>query len=193
MSQHVRPALTMLFALSIITGVLYPLLVTGIGQALFPAQANGSIIVRKGEAVGSTLIGQPFASPKYFWSRLSATQPFPYNASASTGSNVGPLNPALLAAAKGRIDALRAADPPNDAPIPVDLVTSSASGLDPDISPAAALYQVPRVARARNMSEAKLRELVKRYTDPRGLGILGEPGVNVLELNIALDGLEEER
>jgi potassium-transporting ATPase KdpC subunit len=193
MTHHLRPALVMLFALSIITGVLYPLLVTGIGQALFPAQANGSIIVRKGEAVGSTLIGQPFASPEYFWSRLSATQPFPYNASASTGSNVGPLNPALLAAAKGRIDALRAADPENDAPIPVDLVTSSASGLDPDISPAAALYQVPRVARARNMSEAKLRELVKRYTDPRGLGILGEPGVNVLELNVALDGLEEER
>jgi len=179
----------MLLALTLVTGVVYPLLVTGLAQALFPRQANGSLIVREGRAVGSELIGQSFEDPHYFWGRLSATAPFPYNAEASSGSNYGPLNLALLDAVQARVDALRAADPANTAPIPVDLVTASGSGLDPHISVAAALYQLPRVARERGLSEDQVQQLVDKYTQGRQLGILGEPRVNVLELNLALDGL----
>lgn len=192
MVRHVRPALTMLLLLTLITGGLYPLAVTGIGQALFPSRVNGSIIERNGKAVGSALIGQAFVSQKYFWARPSATSPFPYNGASSTGSNYGPLNPALLKSVHDRIDLLRAADPGNTRPIPVDLVTASGSGLDPHISIAAAMVQVQRVARARNLSEANVRTLVSRYTDPRPLGVLGEPGVNVVRLNLALDETSEE-
>ncbi len=193
MLRHIRPALLMLLFMSLITGLVYPLLVTGLGQILFPGKANGSIIEENGKAVGSSLIGQQFTSPKYFWSRLSATSPFPYNAASSTGSNYGPLNPALFKAAKERVDLLHAVDPTNTKPIPVDLVTASGSGLDPHISIAAAMYQLPRVARERNLPEQRLRELVDRYTDPRGFGILGEPGVNVVELILALDGISKEQ
>jgi K+-transporting ATPase ATPase C chain len=170
--------------------------VTGIAQALFPSQANGSLIVSNGKAVGSKLIGQNFDDPKYFWSRLSDTGYFPYNAfnavtlTGSSGSNYGPMNPALLKAAQVRIDALKAADPGNSAPIPVDLVTASGSGLDPNISVAAALYQVSRVAKARGMSEQAVRDLVNQYTTGRQLGLLGESTVNVLSLNLALDGIK---
>jgi K+-transporting ATPase ATPase C chain len=173
---------------TLITGVVYPLLTTGIAQVIFPHQANGSLIVRDGQVVGSELIGQSFDDPKYFWGRLSATAPA-YNAAASSGSNLGPTNDALFEAAQARIDALRAADPDNTQPIPVDLVTASGSGLDPHISPAAADYQVARVARVRDLSEAQVRDLVSQYTEGRTLGILGEPRVNVLELNLALDAL----
>jgi K+-transporting ATPase ATPase C chain len=183
----------MLLFMSIITGVMYPLLVTGIGQVLFPSKANGSIVYGSGRPVGSSLIGQQFTSPQYFWSRPSATSPFPYNASASTGSNYGPLNPALLKATKDRADLLHAADSTNSNPIPVDLVTASGSGLDPHISIAAAMYQIPRVARERGIYESRVHDLVNQYTDPRGLGILGEPGVNVVELNVALDELAKEK
>jgi K+-transporting ATPase ATPase C chain len=193
MFRQVRPALLMLLFMSLITGGIYPLLVTGLGQALFPSQANGSIIGRNGKAVGSALIGQQFTSPGYFWSRLSATSPFRYNAAASTGSNYGPLNPALLKATKDRVDLLHAADSANATPIPVDLVTASGSGLDPHISIAAALYQVPRVARERKVGEERLRALIQQHTDPRGLGVLGEPGVNVVELNLALDDISKEQ
>lgn len=195
MRKQARAALVSLAMLTLITGVIYPLAVTAIAQAAFPALANGSLIVKDGKALGSALIGQPFGDPRYFWGRLSATGTFPYNAfnaenlTASSGSNYGPLNPALLDAAQARIDALRAADPGNTAPIPVDLVTASGSGLDPHISVAAALYQVPRVARARNLSDDDVRRLVMRYTQGRQFGVLGEPRVNVLELNLALDGL----
>jgi K+-transporting ATPase ATPase C chain len=160
-----------------------------VAQAIFPGQANGSLIVRDGKPVGSRLIGQPFDDPKYFWGRLSATAPFAYNAGASTGSNYGPLNPAFHAAAKARIAALHAADPDNRAPIPVDLVTASGSGLDPHISPAAALYQVSRIAKVRKLDEPRVRQLVESRIEGRQLGILGEPRVNVLELNLALDAL----
>jgi len=177
----------LLLLMTLLTGVLYPLVVTVIGQALFPSQANGSLIERNGKTVGSSLIGQQFTSPRYFWSRPSATAPFPYNASSSLGSNLGPLNPALYDAAEGRIGLLRAADSTNGQHIPVDLVTSSASGLDPHISLAGAIYQIPRVARERNMSEASVRVLVDRCVEHRGLAVLGEPGVNVLRLNLALD------
>jgi K+-transporting ATPase ATPase C chain len=187
MVRHIRSALMTLLLLTLTTGVLYPLVVTGIGQALFPSRVNGSIIRRNGRAVGSALIGQAFSSPRYFWSRPSATRPFPYNAASSSGSNYGPLNPALLKAVKERVDLLRAADPQNGGPIPADLVTASASGLDPHISIAAAMYQVGRVARARYMPEAKVRALVSRYTDRPFLGVIGEPTVNVLRLNLALD------
>jgi K+-transporting ATPase ATPase C chain len=183
----VRPAIVTLALLTLVTGVAYPLAVTGLAQALFSHQANGSLIVEDGQAIGSELIGQPFDDPRYFWGRLSATAPFPYNAAASSGSNLGPLNPGLVEAAQARSDALRAADPGNAAPIPVDLVTASASGLDPHISVAAALYQVPRVARARGLGEEQVRSLVAQFTEGRQLGILGEPRVNVLQLNLALD------
>jgi K+-transporting ATPase ATPase C chain len=186
--DQLRPALVVLILLSLVTGVAYPLVVTGAARVLFPAQANGSLVVRDGKPMGSALIGQPFDDPKYFWGRLSATAPFPYNAGASSGSNYGPLNPALSAAAKGRIDTLREADPGNTALLPVDLVTASGSGLDPHISPAAALYQVSRVARARGIDPGQVRRLVEQHIEGRQLGILGEPRVNVLRLNLALDG-----
>jgi K+-transporting ATPase ATPase C chain len=174
--------------LSLITGVAYPVLVTGVAQLVFPRQANGSLLVKDGKVAGSSLIGQPFDDPKYFWGRPSATSPFPYNAGASSGSNQGPTNPALIEAVRGRVAALRAADPGNAAAVPVDLVTASASGLDPHISPAAALYQAGRVARARGLDESRVRELVERHVEGRQLGFLGEPRVNVLLLNFALDG-----
>ena len=188
MLAHLRPALTSLIFFTVITGVAYPLLVTGIAQVVFPFQANGSLIVKDGKVVGSALIGQPFDDPKYFWSRPSATSPFGYNAASSSGSNLSPTNPNLVKAVQGRVDALRAADPGNTAPVPVDLVTASGSGLDPHISPAAALYQAARVARVRKLDAAKVRELIDRHTEGRLLRLLGEPRVNVLALNLALDG-----
>jgi K+-transporting ATPase ATPase C chain len=186
--NQLRPAVLMLVWLSLITGVAYPVLITGIAQLIFPAQANGSLVVRGGKPVGSSLIGQPFDDPKYFWGRLSATAPHAYNAGASSGSNLGPLNPNLHAATRARIDALREADPGNTAPVPVDLATASGSGLDPHISPAAALYQVSRVAKARGVDPGGVRRLVEQHIEGRQLGILGEPRVNVLRLNLALDG-----
>jgi len=185
---HIRVSLILLAVLTVVTGVIYPLVITGIAQVTFPAQANGSLVVKSGKVVGSTLIGQPFDDPKYFWSRPSATSPFPDNPAASSGSNQGPLNPALVQAVQGRVDALRAADPGNAAPVPVDLVTASGSGLDPHISPAAALYQVPRVARERKLDVETVRALVERHIEGRTFGLLGEPRVNVLALNLALDG-----
>jgi len=185
MSQ-LRPALLMLLLMTLLTGVAYPLVVTGIAQAAFPKQANGSLVTTGGKVVGSELIGQPFDDPKYFWSRLSATSP-PYNGGASSGSNLGPLNPVLHDAVKGRVEALRAADPGNTAPVPVDLVTASGSGLDPHISPAAALYQARRIAKHRGLSEAAVKKLVEDHVEARELGVLGEPKVNVLSLNLALD------
>jgi K+-transporting ATPase ATPase C chain len=196
MVSQLRPAFMMLLVLTIITGLIYPLVVTGVAQVIFPHQANGSIIMVNGKAVGSELIGQQFDDPKYFWGRLSDTGDFPYNAfnaetlTGSSGSNYGPLNPALTKAAQDRIDALKAADPTNTLPIPVDLVTASGSGLDPHISVAAALYQVHRVATARGLSEEQVKSLVDKYTQGRQFGFLGEPVVNVLELNLALDGLK---
>jgi K+-transporting ATPase ATPase C chain len=190
MLTQLRSAIVLFTLLAIITGVIYPFVITGVAQAVFPQQANGSLIYRDGQPVGSALIGQPFDDPKYFWGRLSATSPFPYNAAASSGSNYGPLSSALTDEVKARIAALKAADPTNHQPIPVDLVTSSGSGLDPAISVAAALYQVPRVARVRGMSKEQVRALVQQYTEGRQFGILGEPRVNVLELNLALDGVK---
>jgi K+-transporting ATPase ATPase C chain len=187
MRHQIRPAVVMLVVFAIITGLAYPLAVTGIAQVVFPHQANGSLTVRDGQVAGSELIGQPFDDPRYFWGRPSATAPFPYNAAASGGSNLGPSNPSLVEAVRTRVAALRAADPGNSQPIPVDLVTASASGLDPHISVAAALYQVPRVARERGLSQKDVEALVRRYTAGRQLGILGEPRVNVLDLNLALD------
>jgi K+-transporting ATPase ATPase C chain len=186
--EQLRPAVMLLVLLTLITGLAYPLGFTGLAQLLFPAQANGSLITQQDRLVGSTLIGQPFDDPRYFWGRLSATAPSAYNAAASSGSNLGPLSDALLDAVKARRDALRAADPTNLAPIPVDLVTASASGLDPHISPAAAQYQAPRVARVRGMPVVEVRALIDQYTAGRQFGILGEPRVRVLELNRALDG-----
>ncbi|RTD92859.1 potassium-transporting ATPase subunit KdpC [Variovorax atrisoli] len=183
----VRPALVLFVLLSALTGLIYPMAVTGVAKAAFPAQAAGSLIVIDGTTVGSKLIGQNFSDPKHFWGRPSATAPQPYNASASGGSNQGPLNPALTDAVKTRVEALRAADPGNTAPVPVDLVTASASGLDPDISPAAAQYQAARVARVRGMPLAQVQSLIDGNTQRPLLGILGEPRVNVLALNIALD------
>jgi potassium-transporting ATPase KdpC subunit len=189
MIKELKPAILMLLLLTLLTGVVYPLVVTGISQVAFPARANGSLIVRGDRAVGSSLIGQPFSDSKYFWSRPSATSPYPYNAAASSGSNQGPTNPALTDAVSARIKALRDADPDNKADVPVDLVTASASGLDPHISPAAAEYQVNRVARVRKLDPSKVRALVAENTEGRQLGVLGEPGVNVLRLNLALDAL----
>jgi K+-transporting ATPase KdpC subunit len=179
-----------LLMLTLITGVIYPLAVTGIAQLVFPSQANGSLVIRNEQAAGSTLVGQPFDDPGYFWGRLSATGSFAYNAAASSGSNLGPSNPALLEAVQARISALREADPTNTQLIPVDLVTASASGLDPHISVAAAYYQIERVARARGLTEEQVTSLVEQYIEPAQLGLLGEPRVNVLLLNIALDELE---
>ena len=196
MVSQFRPAILMLLLLTVITGVIYPLAVTGIAQIAFPRQANGSLIVVDGKTYGSELIGQQFSDPEYFWGRLSATGDFPYNAfnaetlTGSSGSNYGPVNPALMDAVQARIDALKAADPGNTSPIPVDLVTASGSGLDPHISVAAALYQVHRVAAARGLDEAQVRSLVEEYTEGRQFGILGEPRVNVLLLNLALDGIQ---
>jgi K+-transporting ATPase ATPase C chain len=188
MSQ-LRPALVVFALLTVLTGVVYPAVTTGVAQLLFPHQANGSLIVRDGRVLGSELIGQPFSDPAYFWSRLSATGPTPYNAAASTGSNLGPTNPALAEAVTARVEALRSADPTQSGPVPVDLVTASGSGLDPHISPAAAAYQVGRVARARSRAADDLQAMVDRYTERRTLGLLGEPRVNVLLLNLALDSL----
>jgi K+-transporting ATPase ATPase C chain len=187
MLRSFKEAFLMLVALTLVTGIVYPLLVTGIAKSVFPGQAEGSLIERNGKLVGSALIGQPFSDPKYFWSRPSATSPMPYYAGASSGSNQGPLNPALADAVKGRIEALRAADPDNKAPVPVDLVTASGSGLDPHISPAAAEYQVARVANVRGVDPARVRALVAEHTADRQFGFLGEPRVNVLALNLTLD------
>jgi len=185
-----RPAVVLFLLLSVLTGLVYPLLVTALAQALFPHQARGSLVLREGRAVGSTLIGQAFSDPGHFWSRPSATTPQPYNGTASTGSNLGPLNPALTDAIKARVAALRAADPGNTAPVPVDLVTASASGLDPHISVAAANYQAARVARVRGLDLARVRTLIAGHTEGRLAGVLGEPRVNVLQLNLALDALK---
>jgi K+-transporting ATPase ATPase C chain len=187
MGKIIRQSVVMLLALTVITGVLYPLVVTGLAQLLFPHAANGSLIERDGKALGSELIGQPFSDPKYFWSRPSATSPFADNSASSSGSNLGPTNPALQAAIKQRVDALHSADPGNTAPIPVDLVTASGSGLDPHISPASAAYQVARVARVRGLSKAEVEKFVSAATEKRTFGILGEPRVNTLVLNLALD------
>lgn len=190
MLRQIKTALIFLGIFTVVTGIIYPLSVTGFAQAFFHRQANGSLIVENGTSVGSELIGQPFSDPRYFWGRLSATASFPYNAAASSGSNYGPSNPALLEAVQARIDALKGFDPDNNAPIPVDLVTFSASGLDPDISIAAVEYQVARVARYRGLSEDQVNLLISQFTEGRQLGILGEPRVNVLKLNLALDALE---
>ena len=190
MRSQIRPALMALLIFTVLTGLLYPLVVTGIAQLAFPHQANGSLIIVNGKTVRSTMIGQQFTDPKYFWGRLSATGPYPYNAASSSGSNLGPTNPALLDEVKARIAALKAADPGNTQLIPVDLVTSSGSGLDPNISVAAALYQLPRIARLRGLSESAVRTLVDQYTQGRTLGFLGEPRVNVLQLNLALDDIK---
>ncbi len=189
MKTILRPALVMFTVLTLATGVAYPLVVTGAAQSLFPAQAGGSLILRDGNPVGSELIGQNFSDPKHFWGRPSATGPMPYNAAASSGANQGPLNPALVDAVKGRIEALKAADPGNTAPVPVDLVTASASGLDPHISPAAARYQVARVAKARGVAVEKVQALLDQQTEQPLLAFLGEPRVNVLKLNLALEAL----
>jgi K+-transporting ATPase ATPase C chain len=190
MFTMIRNALMSLLLFTILTGIIYPLAVTGIAQVIFPHQANGSIITKNGKAVGSKLIGQQFEDPKYFWGRLSATTPYPYNGGSSSGSNLGPNNPDLMKAVQARMDALRAADPGSDAKIPVDLVTASGSGLDPHISLAAAGYQIRRVAKARGLDDARIRDIVARNTTGRWLGMIGEPVVNVLELNLALDGLK---
>jgi K+-transporting ATPase ATPase C chain len=187
MTGQLRPAILSLALLSLLTGIIYPLVVTGVAEIIFPAQANGSLITAGGKTVGSELIGQPFDDPKYFWSRPSATSPYPYNAAASSGSNLGPTNAALVHGIADRIKALQVADPGNKQPVPVDLVTASGSGLDPDVSVASALYQVSRVARARGLDEATVRNLVDQHIEGRDLGIFGEPRVNVLQLNLALD------
>ena len=189
MIKELKAAFLMLLLLTLLTGAVYPLLVTGIAQVVMPAQANGSLIMRDGKPIGSALIGQPFSSPKYFWSRPSATSPYAYNAAASSGSNQGPTNPALTDAVAARVKALREADPENQAPVAVDLVTASGSGLDPQISPAAAQYQVNRVAKARGLDPSRVRDLVAQHTQGRQLGLLGEPRVDVLQLNLALDAL----
>ncbi len=187
MLAQLRPAITLFALLTLLTGGLYPLLVTGFAQLVFSRQANGSLIEREGKVVGSSLIGQPFSDPKYLWPRASATSPYPYNASSSSGSNLGPTNAVLSDAAAARIKALRDADPANPAPVPADLVAASASGLDPHISPAAAAYQIGRVARARKLEPQRVQALIEQHTEGRQWWVLGEPRVNVLELNLALD------
>lgn len=189
MKTLLRPAVSLFVLLTAVTGIAYPLAVTGVAKIAFPEAADGSLIVKDGKAIGSSLIGQNFTDPKYFWGRPSATGPMPYNATASGGSNQGPLNPALVDAVKGRIEALKAADPLNKLPMPADLVNASGSGLDPHISPEAAAYQVARVARQRNLLAADVKALVGQHTEGRQWGVLGEPRVNVLQLNIALDAL----
>ena len=185
----IRPAVSLLVLMTILLGIVYPLVITGVAKVAFPRQADGSLIYKDGKLIGSTLIGQSFSDPKYFWGRPSATSPQPYNGLASSGSNLGPLNPALLDAVKANVKALHDADPDNRRPIPVDLVTASASGLDPDISPAAAHYQAARVARARNLALAPVETLIKTHERGRLFGLIGERRINVLELNLALDRL----
>ncbi|MGQ0592923.1 MAG: potassium-transporting ATPase subunit KdpC [Gammaproteobacteria bacterium] len=187
MSNLIRPAIGLFSLLTVLTGMIYPIAVTGIARWVFPEQATGSLILADGQALGSALIGQPFSDPKYFWGRPSATSPFPYNAAASSGSNLGPLNPALLEAVKARVETIRQLDPSEARPVPVDLVTASGSGLDPHISPAGAQYQVNRVATARGLDADDVRKLVANHTEGRQFEILGEPRVNVLRLNLALD------
>ena len=192
LTRQLRPAIVALAVLTVVTGLAYPLLMTGFAQLVFPHQANGSLVTVHGQVVGSSLLGQAFQDPGYFWSRPSATTPFAYDSALGTGSNLGPSNPALVQRVRTDAARLRAADPTNPAPIPGDLVTASGSGLDPDISPAAALWQVPRVARARGMTESAVRGLVDKFTQGRQLGFLGEPRVNVLELNLALDAAQKK-
>ncbi|MEZ2419014.1 potassium-transporting ATPase subunit KdpC [Luteibacter sp. RCC_6_2] len=187
MKKLIRQCVVLFIAMTVLTGILYPLAATGLAQAMFHAKANGSLVEKDGKTIGSTLIGQAFSEPRYFWGRPSATTPNPNNGASSSGSNQGPTNPALTDAVKQRIDALKQVDPSNDASVPVDLVTASGSGLDPEISPAAAEYQVARVARMRNVDPAKVRELVAANTQGRQFGVLGEPRVNVLALNLAVD------
>jgi len=189
MNSIIRPAIVLFLVMTVLTGIVYPFAVTGVAQLLFHDQAGGSLVMMDGHAVGSRLIGQSFSDPKYFWSRPSATASQPYNAIASGGSNQGPLNPALTDAVKARIDALKATDPANPLPIPVDLVTASASGLDPDISIAAAEYQAARITRVRSLDSAAVQSLINAHAHGRSLGFIGEPRVNVLELNLALDTL----
>ena len=189
MKTILRPAIMLFTLLTIVTGVLYPLAVTGLSQLLFKDEANGSLVTVSGNAVGSKLIGQQFTSPDHFWGRLSATGPYPYNAAVSSGSNYGPLNPALTDAVTARVDALKAVDSGNEQPVPVDLVTASGSGLDPDISLAAAYYQAARVARYRNISKERVEALIEQHAERPWLGIIGEPRVNVLAVNLGLDGL----
>lgn len=192
MIRTLRQAVACIVVFTVITGVIYPLIVTGVAQLVFPRQANGSLLIDNGKTIGSSFIGQSFSSPKYFWARPSATSPIAYNAANSSGSNLGPLNPALIENIKARTEQLKKADAVSKPLVPVDLVTASASGLDPDISPASAEYQVTRVAKARNLDDAEIRELVVKLTKSRQLGILGEPRVNVLELNLALDNLKNK-
>jgi K+-transporting ATPase ATPase C chain len=192
MKTLLRPALTLFATLTVITGVLYPLAVTGFAQVIFPQKANGSIVTANGVAVGSALIGQQFTAPGYFWGRLSATGPYPYNAAVSSGSNLGPLNPALADAVRARIEALRAADPGNDKPVPIDLATASGSGLDPEISLAAAYYQAARISSNRGLPIEQVQSLIDQYAKHPWLGFLGEPRVSVLELNLALDALRAQ-
>lgn len=191
--NHIKIAIILLILMSVLTGFLYPIIITGITQLIFPWQTNGSFIKQNGKIVGSLLIGQPFSDPKYFWGRPSATTPFPYNAASSSGSNLGPSNPILLATVKQRVNSLKQSILSNTSPIPVDLVTASGSGLDPEICPSAAFYQVPRIAKARGLSKQVIQLLIKRSIKKRTLRILGEPRVNVLEINLALDRLSAER
>jgi K+-transporting ATPase ATPase C chain len=185
----IRPAVSLLALMTVLLGIVYPLVITGVAKVAFPRQAGGSVIYQNGKLIGSTLIGQSFSDPKYFWGRPSATSPQPYNGLASSGSNLGPLNPALLDGVKANAKALHDADPDNRRPIPVDLVSASASGLDPQISPAAAFYQAARVARARNLPLEQIEALIRAHEQGRLLGFIGEPRINVLEVNLALDHL----
>ena len=193
MFKQIRPVFVVFLLLTVVTGIIYPLLVTWVAQLAFPEKANGSLIRKEGGYAGSELIGQPFDDPKYFWGRPSATPDFPYNSASSSGSNLGPSNPSLVEAVKARVEAFQKADPGNHSSIPIDLVTSSGSGLDPHISPAAALFQAPRVARVRGLSEDQVQRQVDEFTEPRQRGFLGEPRVNVLKLNLALDRLQSPR